>query len=322
MQEFEFQPDTKYRFIAENLNVSHPFTIGASINGSDIIKFTKITQPDLPEPEEHNFTGVTEDLDVISNELLMPPVEEDFLDDYVLSLDGDYFDFEYSRSDLTIFDDNDVNFYYLCNIHSSMNDRLFLGWGEQSEGYPIYELNDNQIMDVTGLSWTELEAKAPSASFIQNYGGKFALIEESLVDHQMPDDPYGNSVIKLFPVIQDQNNDWILELPGFDGYDSQYDRAYFEDDLGLLVFDYFYGDNDGNLTEFEEYPVFWVTPELFWELTYIDWEWTSFAKFEDPQMGRGAYFAFEDTESAPTYYDPVHGDHEILESYNLIHVPN
>ena len=67
-------------------------------------------------------------------------------------------------------------------------------------------------------------------------------------------------------------------------------------------------------------PVFWITPELFWELTYIDWEWTSFARFEDPQMGRGAYFAFEATESEPAYYDPVYGDHEILESYDLIHV--
>ena len=81
-----------------------------------------------------------------------------------------------------------------------------------------------------------------------------------------------------------------------------------------------FAHGDDNQTLDEEYPVFWVTPELFWELTYIDWEWTSFARFEDPQMGRGAYFAFEDSESSPPYYDPVYGEHEILESYDLIHV--
>ena len=244
MQDFEFQPDTKYRFIAENLNVSHPFTIGASINGSDIIKFTKITPPDLPVLEEHNFTGVSEDLEVLGNDLLMPPQEEDFEDDYVLSVNGDYFDFEYSKDLLTAFEEHDVNFYYLCDIHSEMNGRLFLS-GPEPEGDPIYELNDNQIMDVTGLSWTELETKAPGAAFIQTYGGKFALIEESLEDHQMPDDPHGNSVLKLFPVIQDQDDDWVLELHDFDGFVTTHNRAYFEDDWGLVPVGFLqHGDDD------------------------------------------------------------------------------
>ena len=146
MEEFEFQPDTKYRFIAENLNVNHPFTIGASINGSDIIKFTKLSVLSLY-------------LEILEKNYWLPPVELDFGDDYVLNLNGDYFDFQYSKYRLPVFKENDVNFYYLCDIHSEMNGRLFLERAEP-EGDPIYELNDNQIMDVTGLSWIELEAIA------------------------------------------------------------------------------------------------------------------------------------------------------------------
>ena len=56
----------------------------------------------------------------------------------------------------------------------------------------------------------------------------------------MPDDPLmAVHVLKLFPVIQDQEDDWVLELHDFDGFEtSAAYRGYFEIDLGLVPVDF------------------------------------------------------------------------------------
>ena len=51
-------------------------------------------------PEEHEFTGTTEDFSIISANLLIPPYQDDpNLEDFILHSDGDYFDFELSEEE-------------------------------------------------------------------------------------------------------------------------------------------------------------------------------------------------------------------------------
>ncbi|MDG1326442.1 MAG: hypothetical protein P8P49_11795, partial [Opitutales bacterium] len=156
MEDFNFKPDTIYRFIAKDLSTNHPFTMGISIRGSEIYK--EILRP-ASSVEYSNLP------DLEFETLVMAPTDDDYGNNNILSSEGDYFDFSYTSELLEVLLQNDVKFHYVCDIHTSMNGQLFLSDIDTAKkvyvsggdiSYPYYNFsNEDGPID---LSTYEFEA--------------------------------------------------------------------------------------------------------------------------------------------------------------------
>ena len=66
--------------------------------------------------------------------------------------------------------------------------------------------------------------------------------------------------------------------------------------------------------EIEQFPVFWITPDIFQEITFNQWEWTPVAREE------GAYFALRTIEE-PAGFDLVNFSELILVNEVILQDP-
>ena len=90
---------------------------------------------------------------------------------------------------------------------------------DNQTGAPIYLLNDNQFMHLTGMLWSETESKAPDALIFDNYFGHFAIVPNPYFEEESNGDltvmPLHSHL--LLPVIQQADGDWVEEISDFDG---------------------------------------------------------------------------------------------------------
>ena len=247
LETYEFQPDKTYQFTAANLNKNHPFTLGVRIGESAVTKFSWVDQVSLSD--DFIFNGNLDQVDNLGAYLLTPPIDDpEHATDYILTKDGDYFEFSYSEDHLWAFFDLDVKFYYICNNHSSMNGRFYLSIEEDAEeAHPVYELDSNQI-------WHLSDAET---HHMQYFTGYFALVEsnESMPTESVDGDhvPAARSYFLVevelengptspHPDFPHTDPYWILKN-SYHLYDSIYDRTYIEDEMNLHPVGYF----DGNI---------------------------------------------------------------------------
>lgn len=255
LETFVFQSDKIYQFTAANLNKNHPFTLGVSIGESAVTKFSWVNQ--VSSPDDFIFSGNLDQVDNLGAYLLTPPIDDPaHATDYILTNDGDYFEFSYSQDHSLAFFDLDVKFHYICNNHSSMNGRFYLSTEENAkEAHPVYELDSNQIWHLsdaevhhmqyfTGyFAWVESDEGMPAESI----NGDREPVARS---HFLFEVELENSPTSPHPDFPHTHPYWILKNSDH-FYDSIYDRTYIEDEMNLQPVGYF----DGNFVRPIEDPL-------------------------------------------------------------------
>ena len=123
---------------------------------------------------------------------------------------------------------------------------------DNQTGAPIYLLDDNQFMDLTGMLWAETESKAPDALIFDNFVGHFAIVPNPYFEEE----PNGELTVMplhshlLLPVVKQADGDWVEELSDFDGFGSLYGPEYVENEFGISPVGYL--QDGGSEPEFVE----------------------------------------------------------------------